>query len=73
MASKQAICSRLGKRVKEMRLSLHLSQEELASLCKVDRAYIGAIERGECNPTIWIVARIAAGLDISISKLLERV
>ncbi|MBV8547639.1 MAG: helix-turn-helix transcriptional regulator [Acidobacteria bacterium] len=54
-----------------MRTRLDLSQEEFADRVKIHRTYIGGIERGERNPTLTMVARIAAALNVSAAQLLR--
>lgn len=49
-----------------------LSQEAAAAEAKVDRAYFGKIERGEKNPTLGTIWKIADGFDIRPSDLLAR-
>ncbi|MBR0707996.1 helix-turn-helix transcriptional regulator [Bradyrhizobium liaoningense] len=62
---------RFGQRVRDRRLSLDMSQEELASEADIRRALISEIERGEANPTLESVIRIATALRISLSDLFE--
>ncbi len=57
----------IGKRVKELRAELGLSQEKLALQAEITTAYLGQIERGEKNPTIVTVGRICDALEISLS------
>jgi len=71
--SKATITKRFGKRVRELRLVRSWSQEEFASIAGLDRSYTGAIERGEQNPSLWIMARIAAAFDISVAELCQGV
>jgi transcriptional regulator with XRE-family HTH domain len=59
----------LGKRVRELRLHRGWSQEELGAQCGIDRTYVSGVERGVRNPTITVVAAIAAGLKVSIEEL----
>ncbi len=69
MKSRHALSKRFGKRVRELRRLNRWSQEEFAAIAELDRSYMGAIERGEQNPSLWIVARIADALDVTISEL----
>ena len=56
--------------VRERRLALGVSQEVLAEAAGVHRTYIGMIERGEKNVTIYNIERIAIALDVSAASLL---
>ena len=60
-----------GRRVREERLQLGLSQEELALRTGVHRTYIGMIERGEKNITLVNIEKIASALAIEISELFK--
>lgn len=59
--------------LKAFRLAQHLSQEELADLCGLHRTYISDIERGLRNVSIDNIERIANGLGVTPSQLLERI
>lgn len=61
----------LGRRVRERRTAKGLSQEKLAELTGLHRNLIGLIERGETNPTILNVQKIAKALGVSASELLD--
>ncbi len=63
----------LGKRIRARREELGLSQEQLADMASMDRTYVGGIERGERNPSLKNLARLASALQLSLSKLLEGV
>lgn len=64
--------SRFGRRVRELRTERGLSQEELASIARLDRSYLGAVERGERNVTLVKIVQIARGLGVEPSELFER-
>jgi len=59
-----------GKRVRELRLAMGLSQEELAFKVGVHRTYLGGVERGERNPSLKNIAAIARALDVTLQELL---
>lgn len=61
----------LGMRIRYYRKERHITQERLAEICSLHPTYIGQLERGEKNATIESIYRIAKGLDIPISTLLE--
>ena len=65
------ILIKFAKRLKQLRLQKGLSQESLALLCDIDRTYIGRIENLKRNPSLEILNKIAQGLDIKLSELLD--
>ena len=60
-----------GKRVKQLRLQAGLSQEAFALKCGLDRTYVSGIERGLRNPTLEVIAVLAAGLGTEMKTLIE--
>jgi transcriptional regulator with XRE-family HTH domain len=67
MKSKTLI--QFGNRVREERLKLFLSQEELAAKTGVHRTYIGMIERAEKNITLENIEKISKALHKNIRDL----
>jgi transcriptional regulator with XRE-family HTH domain len=63
----------LGRRIRELRTALALSQEELADRAGLHRTYVGAVERGERNVSIDNILAIARALGVSGSELLRGV
>lgn len=61
----------VGKNVRRIRVDQGLSQERLAYDAGVDRSYLGGIERGEENPTVDVLERLALRLDVAISDLFQ--
>ena len=61
----------LGYKIKEKRIELHLSQEELASKIGIDQSDLSKIEKGNANPSIRMVSRIAAGLNSKASIIFD--
>jgi DNA-binding XRE family transcriptional regulator len=61
----------LGDVIRSERLSLGLSQEELAERCQLHRSYIGSVERGERNISIQNVVRIARALNLRVWTLIR--
>lgn len=59
----------LGEKIRYLRRNKGLTQQQLADKADIDYSYIGAIERGEKNPTLETIEKIAAGLEIEIYKL----
>ncbi len=62
----------LGANVKRLRLAKKLTQEDLALEAEIDLTYAGGIERGKRNPSLLVMARIAAVLGVSPADLLKR-
>jgi len=62
----------IGQRIRNYRTQQQLSQEKLAELSGFHPTYIGQIERGEKNPTIESIERIASALNVSLSQLFEK-
>lgn len=67
------VCKNFGMKVRAQRLAAGLSQEQLASLAGLDRTYIGGIERGERNPTLKNISRLAQALKVPLSCLFENI
>lgn len=65
------IKTKFASKLKSLRESKGYSQEELASLCGVDRTYIGRIERLERTPSLIVLQKIADGFKISLIELLD--
>jgi transcriptional regulator with XRE-family HTH domain len=59
--------------LKARRLALGLTQEDLAGLVDLDRPYITMLEAGRKQPTLSVLWRIAAGLDLSAGDLAARI
>ncbi|MFP5431606.1 helix-turn-helix domain-containing protein [Sphingobium sp. ba1] len=61
--------TRLGRCVRFLRLRAGLSQEDLADACGLDRTYVGGIERGERNPSLKNILKLASALDVALHEL----
>jgi len=59
-----------GDALKQVRGERGLSQEAAALTCGLDRSFFGKVERGEKNPTLDTIWRIADGLGTRPSDLL---
>lgn len=62
----------IGMRIRNRRLRLGISQEQLAERCNLHATYIGQVERGEKNPTIESLEKISGGLGIPLEVLFEK-
>lgn len=68
---KLGLLTKFGNKVRERRLALDLSQEELAERAGVHRTYVGMIERAEKNITLLNIEKLAIALEIPLDKLMK--
>jgi transcriptional regulator with XRE-family HTH domain len=61
----------VGPRVRALREAMRLSLRDLAERSGVSAPMLSQVERGETSPTLSVAARIAGGLDLSLSQLLR--
>jgi transcriptional regulator with XRE-family HTH domain len=61
-----------GRALRELRADRGISQERLAELAELDRTYVSGIERGERNPSLTNVLKLAAALGVKVSELAAR-
>jgi transcriptional regulator with XRE-family HTH domain len=64
---------RFGKRLREFRLINDMTQETLAAKADVDRSYIGFLERGESNPSLTLILKLAKILSVKPDELLKEI
>jgi len=62
----------IGENLKRLRSEKSLSLDAVAKLSGVSKSMLGQIERGEVNPTISTIWRIANGLKVSFTSLVTR-
>jgi transcriptional regulator with XRE-family HTH domain len=62
-----------GTEIKTVRKSKKITQLQLSSLCDVDIRTIQRIEKGEFNPSLRVLMRIANALEMSLSSLIKQV
>ncbi len=55
--------------LRRLRVARGISQEKLAADAAVDRAYMGGLERQAENPTVDLLDRLAAALQVSVAEL----
>lgn len=62
-----------GTEIKTVRKSKKITQLQLSSLCDVDIRTIQRIEKGEFNPSLRVLIRIANAFEMSLSSLIKQV
>ncbi|MCL5431904.1 MAG: helix-turn-helix domain-containing protein [Patescibacteria group bacterium] len=63
------ITQKFGKRIKQLRKKLGLSQEKLAELARLDYSYLNMIEAGKKNPSLKRIHKLARTLKVSLQEL----
>src|SRR5712691_10146431 len=61
----------VGPRVRALREGMDLSLRDLADRSGVSAPMLSQVERGETSPTLSVAAKIASGLELSLSQLLR--
>ncbi|MGI8730413.1 MAG: helix-turn-helix domain-containing protein [Solirubrobacteraceae bacterium] len=61
----------IGPRIRALRDAMQFSLRDLADRCGVSAPMLSQVERGETSPTLAVAARIATGLELSLSQLLR--
>ncbi len=61
----------VGPRIRALREAMDLSLRDLADRSGVSAPMLSQVERGETSPTLAVAARIAAGLELTLSQLLR--
>lgn len=60
-----------GSRLREFRVAKQLTLEMLAERADLHANYVGAVERGERNLSLYNIWRLANGLDLSADALMQ--
>lgn len=66
------ICKIIAKNIKKLREEQKLSMDQLASVSGVSKSMIGQIERAETNSSISTLWKIASGLHVPFTALIEQ-
>lgn len=62
----------IGINLNKLRTERNLSLGQLAELCKISKVMLSQIEKGDTNPTINTIWKIANGLKVPYTALLEQ-
>lgn len=62
---------KIGLKIKLERNKRNLSQEKLSELSGISKNFIGAIERGQSEPSISTLEQIAAALGVEFDDLIN--
>jgi XRE family transcriptional regulator, regulator of sulfur utilization len=61
----------VGSRIRALRDAMGFSLRDLAERSGVSAPMLSQVERGETSPTLAVAAKIAAGLELTLSQLLR--
>jgi transcriptional regulator with XRE-family HTH domain len=62
----------IGNTIRDFRKKSNFSRLELATKSNVNEKYLGKIERGESSASVFILKKIAIGLEVELIKLLKK-
>lgn len=65
---KEALARTFGTLIRRLRLERGFSQDTFAEACKIERAHVGKIERGEVNVTVATALRLVRGLGLTLPE-----
>ena len=68
---KQQLQTKIGQKVRQLRIEKNLSQIELASACNFEKSNLSRLEAGNTCPNIFTLYKIAQNLEVSLSDLLK--
>lgn len=60
-----------GDKIKEIRITKKLSQEELAEISGLHRTYIGMVERGERNISLKNIEKLSNAFGMNIYNIFK--
>ena len=60
-----------GKVLRTVRREVGLTQEQLALAADIDRTFVSLIERGERQPTVRVLFRLATALHVPAAQLIQ--
>ena len=61
----------LGKRIRALRNENGLTQSKLALMINVEQSYLSKLERGDRNPSLSLLEKIADAFDITLAELFD--
>lgn len=67
-----SVCREFGNAIRSRRNELGMTQEELAAKAKINRTYIGDVERGARNVALTNIVRLVRALELTVAEFFER-
>lgn len=59
----------IGERIKSIRESKKIAQQDLAAACNFEKSNMARLEAGKTNPTLFTLQKISNNLDIELQEL----
>jgi len=69
---KRALARTFGALVQRLRLERGFSQDKFAQACRLERAHVGKIERGEVNVTVATTLKLVGGLGLTLTDFFSK-
>lgn len=69
--SEETFKANLGVRIRQLRESKGMSQQDLANDSDIPKSQIGRVERAEINTTVKTLVKIANALDVEPKELFD--
>ncbi len=63
--------ARLGARIKELRMTREMTQDDLSFESAIEKSMISKLETGQSNPTIRTLYRISMALDVPLIEFFK--
>ena len=71
MIDKQKLQIKIGKRIRELRKSKKISQQDLAAFCDMETSNLSRLESGRTNPSIYTLKKIASNIKVSLHQIVK--
>ena len=68
---KEQLQQKIGEKIKEIRESKMISQQNLAAMCNFEKGNMSRIESGRTNTTIATIYKISQALGVKMTDILD--
>ncbi len=62
---------KIGKKIRDLRMSKNIAQQDLSALCNFEKANMCRIESGKTNITVGTLLKISQALGVTVSYLTD--
>jgi transcriptional regulator with XRE-family HTH domain len=67
----QEVRTRLGQRIRELRLAKGMNQDDFAAAAGIHRTHPGKLENALIDPQLSTLVKVAGALGVSVGELLD--